>query len=135
LQLKQRVKMIGITFENMAEKLIEVVPELRCQYESELEWWGDEQPGAHIIFGDVLNPYLICLLESGNQEAILARIFAFLEELASHEDTRVQEVVAVTVCERLGDDSKVIEKARRYMGNKTLSLSNEIEAFWGRDVA
>ncbi len=127
--------MIGITFENMAEKLIEVVPELRCQYESELEWWGDEQPGTHIIFGDVLNPYLICLLESGNQEAIMVRIFAFLEELASHEDTRVQEVVAVTVCERLGDDSKVIEKARRYMGKKTLSLSNEIEDFWGRDVA
>ena len=127
--------MIRITFENMAEKLIEVVPELRCQYESELEWWGDEQPGAHIIFGDVLNPYLICLLESGNQEAILARIFTFLEQLANHEDTRVQEVVAVTVCERLGDDPKCLENARRYMGNKTLSLSHEIEVFWGREVA
>jgi len=127
--------MIGITFENMAEKLLEVVPELRDQYESELEWWGEEQPGAHIIYGNLLNPYLITLLDSGDQERILVSIFAFLEELASHEDPRVQEVVAVTVCEHLGDDLKNIEKARKYMGSKTLSLSNEIDNFWGRKVS
>lgn len=119
-------------FENIAEKLVEVVPELQQSYELELEWWGTEQPGAHIIFGDLLNPYLISLLESHNQP-ILKQIFTFLELLANHEDIKVQEVVAVTVCERLGDNPEWLSKARQYMGKTTLQFSHEIEAFWGRE--
>ena len=124
--------MSELKFENIGEKLVEVVPELRQSYELELEWWGNEQPGPHIIFGDLLNPHLISLLESHNQP-ILKKIFTFLEQLANHEDIKVQEVVAVTVCERLGDNPEWLSKARQYMGKTTLQFSEEIEAFWGRE--
>ena len=124
--------MSELKFENIGEKLVEVVPELQQSYELELEWWGNEQPGPHIIFGDLLNPYLISLLESHNQP-ILKQIFTFLEQLANHEDIKVQEVVAVTVCERLGDNLEWLSKARQYMGKTTLQFSQEIEAFWGRE--
>lgn len=127
--------MSEITFEKLTERLLEVVPELQPQYESELEWWGDEQPGTHIIFGDVLNPYLISVLKLGKHGENLQGIFTFLEKLANHEDLDVQEVVAVTVCERLGDDPELLKKARKYMGETTLRFSQEIEQFWGRSAA
>lgn len=125
--------MTAIAFDNLATHLVAAVPELRSQYESELEWWGAE-PGAHIVFGDLLDPYLISLLEA-NARPQIERIFAFLEELANHEDIRVQEVVAVTVCERLGDKAEWLTLARQYMGKKTLRFSQEIEEFWGREKA
>ena len=127
--------MAEITLDNLGEQLVTAIPELRSQYESELEWWGDEQPGAHIIFGDILNPYLISLLELGDRENTIKRIFAFLEQLANYEDSQIQEVVTVTVCERLGDRKDLLAKARQYMGNNTLRLSHQIEEFWGREKA
>lgn len=119
-----------ITFENMGERLIETVPELRSTYETEADWWGDEKPGPHIVFGDVFNPYLISLLKSCVNHEKLRQIFAFLEMLANHEDVRIQEVVAVTVCERLGANKECLTKARKYMGPTTLRFSKEIEHFW-----
>ena len=122
-----------ITYENLPAQLVEAVPELGPQYETELKWWGAEDPGAHNIFGDVLNPYLRSLLQSGNQEELLRRIFAFLERMANHEDIRVQEVVAVTVCEDLGSNIELLRQARRYMGPTTRRFSHEIQAYWKRE--
>lgn len=121
-----------VTYDRLSNELIKVAPELRAQYEEELRWWGDETPGPHIIYGDVLNPYLISLLEADDEsnEEVLRRIYGFLEALANHDDERVQEVVAVTVCERLGASKELLERAHRYMGPKTRQLSDEIEAFW-----
>ena len=118
-------------FHNLGEKLVEAIPELRPQYEQELKWWGDEEPGPHKIYGDLLTPYLVSLLNSDAQEEILKRIFAFLEELANHEDVHVQEVVAFSVLEQLGADEQLLQKARKYMSPKTLQFSHEVEAFWG----
>ena len=122
-----------LSYDKLSTKLIDVVPELRGEYEKERKWWGEEIPGPHIIFGDILTPHLISLLESNREKGRLERIFDFLEELANHEDAHVREVVQVTVCERLGDKKEWLEKARQYMGKATLRLSHEIEKFWGRE--
>jgi hypothetical protein len=45
-----------VCYTNVAEALIETVPDLRARYAEELRVWGDELPGPHIIFGDGLNP-------------------------------------------------------------------------------
>ena len=119
-------------YDHVAEALVEAVPELRAAYDEERRQWGDEPPGPHVIFGDLLNPYLLTLLHTGQQKVKLRQIFAFLEELAQHEDIHIQELVAVTVCERLGDDSIALQAASRYMGARTRLFSNEVEAFWGR---
>jgi len=112
--------------------LVDAVPELRSQYEQEVKWWGEEEPGAHNIYGDLLTPHLISLLKSDEQEDTLKRIFALLEKLANHEDVHVQEVVAFSVLEQLGGDKELLQKARRYMGPKTLQFSHEVEKSWGR---
>lgn len=58
-----------------------------------------------------------------------------MEKLANNEDIKVQEVVAVTVCERLGDRPELLKKARNYMGDTTLRFSQEVEKFLGREAA
>lgn len=121
--------MSEITFENMSEKLVEAIPELKPAYEKELEWWHGEEAGAHNIYSEVLNQYLISLLQSEvnpETEESLRRIFKFLEELSNHQDVRVQEVVGVTVIERL-HGAGLLERARQYMGPATLQMSREIE--------
>jgi hypothetical protein len=121
-----------IHYANVAEALIEAVPELRARYAEELRVWGDELPGPHIIFGDVLNPYLIELLDAHHATEQLQKVFEFLEILAHHDDVHVQELVAVTVCERLGDCRELLQKARKFMGPRTRQFSKEVEDFWGR---
>jgi hypothetical protein len=121
-----------IHYANVAEALVEAVPELRPRYEAELRWWGNEQPGPHVIFGDVLNPYLIELLDSAGHEDKLRQVFQFLERLATHEDVHVQELVAVTVCERLGDCREHLQRAQKFMGVRTRQFAKEVEDFWGR---
>jgi hypothetical protein len=119
-----------ITFENMSDKLVEALPELKLAYEKELEWWRGEEAGAHNIYSEILNPFLISLLQSESrsqaEEQILKRAFAFLEGLANHSEPHVQEVVGATVIERLYG-AGLLEKARRYMGPATLQMSREIE--------
>ena len=122
--------MTEITYQNLGDKLVEAVPELRPQYEQELKWWGEEEAGAHNIYGDVLNPVLISLLKSEpksqDQEETLKRVFAFLEELANHDDPNVQDVVGATVLERLFGVGE-LQRARSYMGPRTLQMSRELE--------
>jgi hypothetical protein len=118
-----------VRYEDVSDKLMEHVPELREAYEAELKWWGNDQPGPHVVYGDVLNPYIDRLLQSGDQAA-LRRVFAFLEILSCCEDQRVQELVAVTVCEHLGDDEERLRDARRFMGPATLKHCDDVEKFW-----
>ena len=125
-------KVSQIHYDNVVEALMEAVPELRVGYEAECRQGGDEPPGPHVIFGDVLNPYLLNLLSSDRQDAALRQVFQFLEHLANHEDIHIQELVAVTVCERLGDDPKILHRAYKYMGARTRQFSDEVEVFWGR---
>ena len=123
-----------VYYDNVVEALLEAVPELRAGYEAEYRQWGDEPFGPHVIFGDVLNPYLLDLLGAARPDAKLRRVFQFLERLAKHEDIHIQELVAVTVCERLGDDPKILHRAHKYMGARTRQFSDEVEVFWGRTV-
>jgi hypothetical protein len=90
-----------LNYGNLSERLVKAVPALKSAYDKELEWWQGEWAGPHIIYGDILNPYLTAKLESHNKEdqAELDRIFAFLEELATSEDVHIQEVLAYTVLE------------------------------------
>lgn len=121
--------MRDITYANLSQKLIEIVPELWPQYRKELESWGDEVPGPHIIYADVLTPYLMALLKSepnSEIEEVFTRIFAFLETLANHKDVHISEVVGVSVLEPLYG-AGLLERARHYMGPATLQMSREIE--------
>lgn len=117
---------------NLSKELIICIPELRDMYEQELELWDGEDPGAHNIFGDILNPFLIEALHKNENEELLKKVFAFLERMATSNDSLVQEVLGCTVLERIGDDKAILKKAKKYMKEETNKISEEIEEGWGR---
>jgi len=120
-----------VAYSGLSQRLLEAVPELRIPYEQQLKVSSGEDPGAHIVFGDVLAPYLILLLESGQREDTVRRIFELLEELAVHPDVHVREVVAQAVVERLAEDKALLSVAGKYMGPRTLQFVREAGDFWG----
>src|SRR5437867_337012 len=109
-------------YEEASRLLIEAIPELKSQYDAELEWWKDETPGPHIIFGDVLLPFVTKLIEVGESERLVRRIFAFIERMANSEDSRVRDLVGVSICEPLIDHRQILERARSFMGPKTRGI-------------
>jgi hypothetical protein len=119
----------GFEYEQAEAKLVEHLPELSARVAAERKWWGDEAPGAHVLYGDILNPYIVELLESENKPA-LKRVFDFLEELSRASDFRLRELVTVTVCEFLGTDRRRLERAKSFMGPATKRLSDAVERFW-----
>jgi hypothetical protein len=122
----------ALRYDQLNEALPQAVAQLWDAYASERDWWGEnwEQAGPHAVYGAVLNPYLIDWLESPGHDALLQRIFAFLEALATHPDPKVGEVVGATVIECLTDEKAWIQTARAYMGPACLQISHDMEAAW-----
>lgn len=117
--------MSRITYDDLSEALIGVVPELQEKYAAILQEWGEGSPGQHVVYGDLLNSYIPALLEMRGPKDAVQRIFTFLEELANHEDERVQEVVAATVLEYL-DAYGFLPRAWSYMREATRRLALNI---------
>jgi hypothetical protein len=115
-----------LVYEQAAERLVQFVPELRDAYQLELKWWGSETPGPHVVFEDILNPYIDRLLAADDEHA-LRRVFAFIEILSTATDTRLQDLVAVAVCEHLGGDVARLDSVRRFVGPATLKILNKVE--------
>ena len=103
---------MNINKDNIIEKLLENLHELKIEYKKELEWWNGHIPGLHIIFGNIFNPYLINLLRSNENDNKLIIIFNFLEELANSNDPEIKNVLTVTILEQLGDDPKILQTAQ-----------------------
>lgn len=122
--------MTEINWDTLSDQLTIAVPALSEQYRKMLGDWEPEKPGAHVVFGDILNPYLMSELATEHDIPGLKSIFDFLETLAKCPDVRVREVVQVTVCERLGGDKTALKKAYPYMGQATRMLSDKTERFW-----
>ena len=91
----------ALRYDDLNVWLIEQIPELEDAYKRETEWWGQETPGPHIIYGDVLTPYIIQLLESAQDTLATKRAFRVLETMLADQDIEVQAVAVVTVLERL----------------------------------
>ena len=115
-----------LIYETASEKLIEFVPELNEAYRRELDWWGSETPGPHVIYEDILNPYVDRLLESGD-DAALRRVFNFIELLATAEDARLHDLVAVALLESLAADGLRTRQARQYMGPATRTILRKVQ--------
>src|SRR3954464_4076140 len=87
------------------EALVSRLPELRAAYDEVTASW-DEEMGPHLVYDEILNPYLTRLLESDDQasEADLRRVVGVLEELLVGDDAYAAAAVATTVGEYLESD-------------------------------
>jgi hypothetical protein len=91
----------SLAYERLNEAMVAAIPALENAYRTELDWWANEPVPSHVLFGELLNPYLSDRLAAADGDS-LAAAFDFLERMAAHLDPRVQDVLRDTVLERFG---------------------------------
>ncbi|BCZ47995.1 hypothetical protein psyc5s11_40620 [Clostridium gelidum] len=121
---------LNTDFDTVVEELIKEIPEVKPFYDMVLKQWHGEEPGPHIIFEDVLNPYLVNLLKINEDRELIIRIFNFLEKMATNDEFLVQNsLLEFTVLERLSKDDTILAKSKEYMGKETKSVCDEAVFF------
>ncbi len=111
-----------LTYWNLVDHLLAEVPELRPAYGEELKLWLPDKPGPHVVYGNLLTPYLIELLEQNTDTATLRRVFSFLEQLAASSDRHVKDVAGASVLEGVGDRQFWKDRALSYAGPCTRDM-------------
>jgi len=118
-------KVTNLSYEAINDLLVEHLPAVRGQYDELRKWWGEEKPGPHVVYGDILNPYIEQTVRDGDA-ASLARIFEFVEILSESSDARVRDVVSATICDFLVSNELVFKRATLAMKPSTRLLCQEV---------
>lgn len=119
-----------LSYASVVDDLLATLPEIKPRFEEEGKCWDEVL--QHIVFGDVVVPFVLELLSDESEQAMLERVFAFFENMATSPDDMVSELLTVSVLEQLGDDAAVRAKAMHYMGRNTKKLSDAMEKGLGR---
>lgn len=109
----------------------EEIPEGYSFFEAkEKENLIDETDGIHIVFGMVIVPYILHIVQN-NKLLEINKVFSFLENMAISEDIKIKEVLDFTVLEQLADEGHdTLRQCKRYMGKNTLKHCEEIEKYF-----
>lgn len=90
----------------------------------------DEIDGIHVIFGMVIVPYILYIVQNRKMSEI-DRSFAFLERMAMCQETRIKEVLDFTVLEQLADAGyDIFKECKQYMGIETLKHCKAVEEYF-----
>lgn len=115
----------ALTSKELNESLIRSFPSLLTRYNEEVEWQEGDDTGSHIVFGDVLVPYIkACIAEERRQE--LVAVFRYMETLLQQRDKYVDEVVAFSVLEGLIDQMKHKPEVLSLLGPEAQTLLSEL---------
>jgi len=106
-------------------RLTSTFPELTSLYNDEVSWQEGDETGCHVVFGDVLRPYLNKMLLEKN-EMQLQRIFDFLEELLEQDEKYLDEVIYLSVLAQIVDDNVGQDLVRLYAGSKAQRMIRTI---------
>ena len=92
----------SISYDALADLLMKSVPQISEACNREIAYWTDENPGPHILYADILSPYICEKLRSiSDAKQELSEIFEFLENLAADPNTEIGDVVALSVIDPL----------------------------------
>ena len=99
--------------------LIEKFPELKLKYQDDVDWQDGDETVSHIVYGDVFAPYVEECIDK-KMDNKLKRIFTFIEEILSMNDTYSMEVILFSVLERIKADRTRTDVSKFYLGKSTL---------------
>ncbi len=131
--------MLNITYENVALRLIEQIPEFTEIYNRHVEYnYGEVLP--HILFGQLVKFTAdICqkFSESGDDrdKDILNRIFDFVEAAANSEDKDVVDLATVSYMENIpkpGLTGAYGEFIKTQLGPRSRELLRIVDEFWSK---
>lgn len=120
------------TIENFFNKLLVFFPGKEKEYEEKKRnyYEGIET----VIIEDIFMPDVISLLEKNNDTDLLVNLFDYFEIVSNDADEELKNIFSITTLEILGNDEKVLEIAKQYMGPKTALLQYEADRALGRIV-
>jgi hypothetical protein len=119
-----------ISYPALNTELLRRLPQLRKRYAELQGLWGEEEPGPHVVYGDVLVPYLIESLTEAPDNSGLTAAFAFLEDLLGVDNQEIRDLVGASVLEDLYDVPGARTRAKQHMGPATRRLAEQIGAAW-----
>ncbi len=91
-------------------------------------------PGHYIIFESLLMPMLIHLSSDETERKRFAQIMNWLEELASSDDVKVQNLVAIGICENLlGSHQQHLGRFFSAMGGTMRQMCRDFIPFFRLD--
>ena len=98
--------------------LIDRFPELEKKYHDEVDWQEGNETGSHVVYGDVLAPYLEAAVAQNKQE-VLKKMFVFVEDILCQNEDYSDEVIMFSVLERILYDKEQVQNCRKYFGKRT----------------
>lgn len=118
-------------YDELYKTFKEEIPEGYSFFEiKEKENLIDETDGMHVVFGMVIVPYILYIVQN-NKMFEINKIFSFLENMAICEDVKIKEVLDFTVLEQLVDERQdVLGQCKQYMKKNTLEHCEEVEKYF-----
>lgn len=114
-----------MTSKELNLKLVRAIPGIAPSYQQEVEWQEGDETGSHVVYEDVLAPYIPQAAGAGDRDG-LDEIFGFIEQLLETGDGYAEEVVALSVLEALGQEEKIRNACLPFMKTKTKKLFSEL---------
>jgi len=109
-----------LEFGRIQEAFLMDFPELREAIENEFKLDFDferEMPGAYLVFEDVVKKLVFKLLDTDENQILLARLFRFFEEMANASDPNVsRDLLGIAILEPLVARGESVCRAWKYMG-------------------
>jgi hypothetical protein len=119
--------MAGLSYNTLNDELAKRVPELSSAVAGFLQQWDDE-PGPHVVFGDLLVPYLERAARGQSRSPGVAAALDLLEDMvASFDDDEIRNVAGASVLEPLSGNPEAWSALRALMGPHTRRLADQIE--------
>lgn len=113
------------------EKMQEFFPSTREEYNESIKEYGEIL--ETVVIEDIFMPRIIMLLAENEKSELLKNVFRYFEEIVNGNDLDLVSVFSVTVLECLGNDKRILETAKQYMGPKTMLLQIEADRALGRN--
>lgn len=108
--------------------LLSYMPELWPDYQRYLKSKFFMEPTVHEIFGAVVGPFIKERVWDRTHQALMERIFDFIEDMAASSDAMMREVVCYGFLQTLDEEDWAGSYA--YMGEATRRLGEQVEDFW-----
>lgn len=121
-----------MTSKELNLQLIKYIPEIKELYDDEVVWQEQDDTGSHTVFGDVLVPYTLEKIAENDIKS-LNTIFDGIERLLNLKDDYADEVITLSVLERISEEKALSDKIYKYMGEYTKKTFEILSAKLGEE--
>ena len=114
--------------EDLNRLILQHLPNIKDIYLDEVSWQEGDSTGSHIVYGDVLTPYLVkCIKNKRTKE--VKTIFKLIEEILGLNDDYADEVIYLSVFESIAYIFDDYPDTILLLGYKSKKVLNEIMKF------